>query len=132
MLHLQLGSLHDLKKSERCQPSWRKNIWKMLQPRQFFWKLLASVGFLPFDYNTKSKKVDEKKFLVDKTANDWCVTLQVIGAINRFSFVFYFDVMKVTDNYVYNHYQNNNNYLYHTHLKISEDLCKLLASYWCD
>ena len=106
----------------------------MLQPRQFFWKLLASVVFLPFDYNTKSEKVDEskKKFLVDKTANDWCVTLQVIGAINRFSFVFYFDVMKVTDNYVYNHYQNNYNYLYHTHLKISEDQCKLFASYWCD
>ena len=41
----------------------------MLQPRQFFWKLLASVGFFPFDYNTKSEKEDEskKKILVDKT-----------------------------------------------------------------
>ena len=44
----------------------------MLQPSQFFWKLLASVGFFPFDYNTKSEKEDEskKKILVDKTAND--------------------------------------------------------------
>ena len=44
----------------------------MLQPRQFFLKLLASVGFFPFDYNTKSEKEDEskKKILVDKTAND--------------------------------------------------------------
>ena len=40
---------------------------------------------------------------MDKTANDWCVTLQVNGAINGLPFVFYFDVMIMTDNCVNDH-----------------------------
>ena len=38
----------------------------------FFWKLLASVGFFPFDYNTKSEKEDKSKKKI------WWIKLQMI------------------------------------------------------
>ena len=44
----------------------------MLQPRQFFLKLLASAGFFPFDYNTKSEKEDKSKKKI------WWIKLQMI------------------------------------------------------
>ena len=74
MLHLQPGSLHALKKSETSVNHLDERIFeKMLQPHQFFWKLLASVGFFPFDYNTKSEKEDESK------RKFWWIKLQMIN-----------------------------------------------------
>ena len=92
----------------------RKNIWKIEYVKErifekyrshaiFFRKLHDQRGFsFLSDYGTKSEKDDEskKKYLVDSTANDWGVTLQVTGAITILPFVFYFDVMIMNDNYV--------------------------------
>ena len=73
MVHLQPRSLHDLKKGESSVNHLDGRIFeKMLKPRHFLRKLHGQRVFFPSDYDIKSQKEDEseKKYLVDKTAND--------------------------------------------------------------
>ena len=62
MAHLQPHSLHPLKKSERSVNHLDERIFEQCSSLViFFESCMASVGFFPFDYDTKSEKEDENK-----------------------------------------------------------------------
>ena len=82
----------------------------MLKPRHFLRKLHGQRVFFPSDYDIKSQKEDEseKKYLVDKIANDWAVTLRSSNRRNyQIAFRIYFDIMIMIDNCIDNHHQYN-------------------------
>ena len=62
MAHLQPHSLHPVKKSERSVNHLDERIFEQCSSLViFFESCMASVGFFPFDYDTKSEKEDENK-----------------------------------------------------------------------